>query len=228
LGVSRYATLQEMLLQSTTAEGGAGGADSDSVLYTTTARTNVPVRCLGYIDIETGSTPGQWPNAPFFGSLLGPGSKRTGDIVQVVSTLTSTGSSGSVTIPLDSTIPQITEGDQYLSLPISPTSEINILDIDAQGIASNGNTARMFLCLFYASVSNAMTCAVNSGVGNDDPVIVHAKIATVAGRASSITFSMRMGTNVAGTTRFNASSAGAAPYFGGKENSYIIIKEIMA
>jgi len=42
--------LDEAGLISTTAEGGAGGADSVSTVYSTTARTNVAYRVIGYYD----------------------------------------------------------------------------------------------------------------------------------------------------------------------------------
>jgi hypothetical protein len=49
---------------STTAEGGAGAADSASTLYSTTARSNIACRLAAIILIQTGSTPGNWANAP--------------------------------------------------------------------------------------------------------------------------------------------------------------------
>jgi hypothetical protein len=50
--------LDETSLYNTNAEGGAGGADSHQVIYTATARTNVPIRILGYLDIQTGQPQG--------------------------------------------------------------------------------------------------------------------------------------------------------------------------
>ncbi len=55
--------LSETGLISTTAEGGAGGADSISTIYSTTARTNVAYRVLGYIE-STQATAGTWATAP--------------------------------------------------------------------------------------------------------------------------------------------------------------------
>jgi hypothetical protein len=46
-------------IQSSTAEGGAGAADSANILYSTTARSNVPVRLIGQINI-TQTTAGTW------------------------------------------------------------------------------------------------------------------------------------------------------------------------
>jgi hypothetical protein len=55
--------LDETNLISTTAEGGAGAADSANVIYSTTARTSVPYRVVGFID-STQSTAGTWATAP--------------------------------------------------------------------------------------------------------------------------------------------------------------------
>lgn len=55
--------LDEVTLISTTAEGGAGAADSALTIYSATARTNVPFRVVGFIDI-TEATAGTWATAP--------------------------------------------------------------------------------------------------------------------------------------------------------------------
>lgn len=47
------------VVQSTTAEGGAGAADTRTVLYSTTARSNVPIRLVGKIIISE-TTAGTW------------------------------------------------------------------------------------------------------------------------------------------------------------------------
>jgi hypothetical protein len=52
----------ENQLTSTTAEGGAGAADSVSAMYSTTARTNVPFRLIGKL-INTQTTAGTWASA---------------------------------------------------------------------------------------------------------------------------------------------------------------------
>lgn len=48
---------------STTAEGGAGAADSNTIIYSTTARSNVPIRLIGVIT-ATEATAGTWATAP--------------------------------------------------------------------------------------------------------------------------------------------------------------------
>ncbi len=55
--------LTETGLISTTAEGGGGSADSASTIYSTTARTNVAYRVVGYVE-STQATAGTWVTAP--------------------------------------------------------------------------------------------------------------------------------------------------------------------
>lgn len=55
--------LDETNLISTTAEGGAGGADSANVIYSATARTSVAYRVIGFID-STQATAGTWATSP--------------------------------------------------------------------------------------------------------------------------------------------------------------------
>lgn len=55
--------LDETGLISTTAEGGAGAADSATVVYSTTARSNLAYRVIGYVE-STQATAGTWATAP--------------------------------------------------------------------------------------------------------------------------------------------------------------------
>lgn len=55
--------LDETTLITTTAEGGAGAADSASTIYSTTARSSVAFRVVGVI-ISTQATAGTWITAP--------------------------------------------------------------------------------------------------------------------------------------------------------------------
>jgi hypothetical protein len=55
--------LTETGVISTTAEGGAGAADSASTIYSTTSRSSLAYRVIGYIE-STQSTAGTWATAP--------------------------------------------------------------------------------------------------------------------------------------------------------------------
>jgi hypothetical protein len=63
VNISGGTQLDETNLISTTAEGGAGAADSASVIYSTTARTSLAYRVIGYIE-STQATAGTWATAP--------------------------------------------------------------------------------------------------------------------------------------------------------------------
>lgn len=63
VNISGGTNLTETGLISTTAEGGAGAADSASTIYSTTARTNVAYRVVGYVE-STQTTAGTWAVTP--------------------------------------------------------------------------------------------------------------------------------------------------------------------
>jgi hypothetical protein len=64
LALSKSVNWSPTVLVTTTAEGGAGGADSATTIYSATQRTNVACRLIGWLTIQTGATPGEWDNAP--------------------------------------------------------------------------------------------------------------------------------------------------------------------
>lgn len=63
LAWSTSCLFDEGSLHTTTAEGGAGGADSRAVLYSTYARSNVMIRIIGYL-VLTEATAGTWATGP--------------------------------------------------------------------------------------------------------------------------------------------------------------------
>lgn len=132
-------------------------------------------------------------------------STGSGHIRQIVSTQTGAVATGTTVIPADDTIPQITEGDQYMSLSITPKSATNNLRIDVSvAAASNSGTdAVIGAGLFQDSTANALAFA---GFQMHDPsYIVNYSFAhvMVAGTTSATTFKVRLGGHVAGTTTFN-------------------------
>lgn len=77
----------EDALVSTTAEGGAGAADSRTTIYSASARTNVAIRLIGYIG-NTQTTAGTWASA---GSQIQLLPALTGKTKTVVTMTSSTG-----------------------------------------------------------------------------------------------------------------------------------------
>jgi hypothetical protein len=68
------ANLDEGTLITTVAEGGAGAADSAATIYSTTARSNVPFKIMGYLDITPGAS-FAWTAAPT--TIQGAGSRNS-------------------------------------------------------------------------------------------------------------------------------------------------------
>jgi len=225
LAISRTADIfPESSLHSSTAEGGSGAADSATVMYAGGAWNNFSARCIGYIEITTGATAGEWDNAPTKIQLMGPGVRRTGDVVQVVHYQTGAVASGSTVMPIDDTIPQITEGDEYMTLSVAATSAINILKFEViANVCSNSNNGGS-VALFNPSSADALA-SVQHYTGSSEYLTQTLKHSQLAGTTDAINYRVRMGGS-SGTMTFNG--VGAARRGGGSYSSGITITEVMA
>lgn len=149
-----------------------------------------------------------------------------GGVVQVVNTQTGAVATGTTLIPVDDTIPQSTEGDQYMTLAITPKATTNKLKIDVVFIASSTATGDFITAaLFQDSTANALAAAFerNDTAGGKTITFTHWM---TAGTTSATTFKVRGGSNASGTTTFNGN--GGNRRFGGVAASSITITEIAA
>jgi len=150
--------------------------------------------------------------------------QRSGNVLQVVNFQTGTVATGTTVIPQDNTIPQITEGDQYMSLAITPTSALNKLLI--QVVAMHGtptDNSWIVSALFVGSTANALASCVQYESGIDAIRVNTFSHSMVAGATTELTFRVRSGQNTAGTLTFNGyDSAGK---YGGVLASSITITE---
>lgn len=153
-----------------------------------------------------------------------PTAKRVGDIVQVVHTQTGALSTGATILPGDNTIPQITEGNEYMTLAITPTSSANILDIDVRVILGNSVAAFVTAALFQDATANALSAQMIYQSAANGVNLLTFRFRMTANTTSATTFRLRGGLHVAGTTTFNGS--GGAQYMGGLMASSITITEI--
>jgi len=135
LGLSRSADIYpETDLQTTVAEGGAGGADSASTLYSDAVYTSKAVRCIGYIEITTGATAGNWSSDPSKVQLMGPDIVQTGNVVGSFRNLkaSATGTNADVSVTADELVVENYTGKDYLTLR-------NVsLTINSAGSGANG------------------------------------------------------------------------------------------
>lgn len=212
----------DMLVATSTVAGSTSG-----FIYTGANLAGVSFRVAGYIEI-TEAAAGTWATAPSRIQHWAPGMKLPGDIAQVTSFTTGTVATGTTVIPGDNTIPQNTEGDQYMQLSITPTSAVNVLvvEADAQCAHSSAGTV-MVLALFQDTTANALAAMSHTHGGAGQTVNLHLRTAPIiANTVSATTFKTRIGGAGAGTTTFNG-SAGAQLY-GGVMASGMRATEIVA
>jgi len=216
--------LQDNVLESSTAEGGAGAADSAGVIYTGTAVTSKPMRVLWRHEYSL-TTPGTWNTAPTNSQPYGAGVRLPGEVVGQNRVRDGSFSSGTTTLPSDNTIPQSTEGVAFSSnCSYTPRSAANFLEISALIQIENSTGNNMGLALFRDSEANAVASSQfnnNQSGARNHQFISHTLI---AGTASSQTFKIRGGGSAAGTTTFNSFANAAA--MGGTMASYIAVAEI--
>jgi len=145
---------------------------------------------------------------------------------QTVNTQDGEVNTGTTQMPSDDSIPQNTEGDEYMTLSITPNSATSKLKIEVVGYLqeSIGGNTKLTLALFQDSIANALACVFSfNGTTNSEPPITFTHFMT-SGTTSATTFKVRAGANNAGTTTFNGSS-GARKY-GGVLASSVTITEI--
>jgi hypothetical protein len=150
----------------------------------------------------------------------------TGAVVQTVHTQDGEVATGTTLVGTDDTIPQNTEGDEYMTASITPTNAANKLKIEVSVFGSYSVAAWSVVALFQDSTADAL--AVQSAYQNAATGGVSIKFThwMTAGTTSSTTFKVRAGSAVAGTFTFNGSNAGR--FFGGRASSSITITEYQA
>ncbi len=152
-------------------------------------------------------------------------SSPSGSVVQVVNYETGAVATGTTNIPNDDTIPQSSEGTQYMSLSITPTNTNNKLKIEVVVYVSNSTGGRMIAALLQDSGTDALACGSTC---IDNTVHLYPIVFTyykTAGTTSSTTFKVNCGAQ-GGTMTFNGEAGSRV--FGGVCASSITITEIAA
>lgn len=147
----------------------------------------------------------------------------TGVSVQTVGNVTTAVGTGTTVVPEDDTIPQNTEGDQYLTQAITPKATANRLLIIAKLQVSTSNVNSAVAALFQDTTANALAaaeCYIPVGSATANIWLVHDM---AAGTVSATTFKVRIGPAIAGTLTNNG--FGGARKFGGISCSSLHIIE---
>lgn len=188
---------------------------------------------LGSLGTTTTLLHGNAAGAPTFAAVsltadvLGvlPAANGGTKLVQVVNTQTGAVATGTTLVPVDDTIPQNTEGDEYMTLAVTPTSATNKLRIEVVFNGASGNTTDwVTAALFQDATANALAVSAffQNGTNEFRPIVFSHTM--TAGTTSATTFKVRAGPRDAGATvTFNGVSGGRL--FGGVIASSITITE---
>ena len=190
---------------------------------TLTDNNNLDVSLLGF-----GTISGTW-NVVVLDK--GATTNSASNLVQVVNTQSGAVSSTATTIPADDTIPQITEGAEFMTAAITPTNANNILYIDVMVHFQVSTEDYGVVALFQDATAGALAAglamhsydAVGGGGGSFRTGIITFKHKMTAGTTSATTFRVRGGGG-GGTFTFNG--AAAARLLGGVISSSITVTEV--
>lgn len=151
---------------------------------------------------------------------------RAGNVIQVVTTAASY-ATGTTLIPFDNTIPQNTEGTEFMTLAITPTSASNKLLICVNAFMFSGSLQKWVTgALFQDSTANSLAAAAGYIDAAGAALTISFDHYMTAGTTSSTTFKFRAGPDAAATVAINGSAV--SQLFGGVATSRMTIWEIAA
>jgi hypothetical protein len=151
-----------------------------------------------------------------------------GAVVQQVSAAYTGFDTTNVIMPWDNTIPQNTEGKEFMSLAITPKSATNVLVIEVLALTSNGNATQVHTAaIFQDAIASALAAnAVFTDANTVVPKPLEVKHRMVAGTTSATTFKVRIGPHQLTTLTFNGNAG--ANILGAIPKSIITITEYKA
>jgi hypothetical protein len=185
-----------------------------------------PYLIAAFADYDSGlATAGTWNASPNRIVQFGSGIRRPGELIQKQRKHYTASATGTTTVPLDNTIPQKTEGDQYMDIAVTPHAVQNILVVHAEPLLNATGSGQVnTTSIFQDSGANALASKYSSTELSVGPVAVEHTM--IAGTVSATTFKMRSGGYAAGTTTFNG--LGGTQTYGGVNNSFMSVEEYMA
>jgi hypothetical protein len=191
----------------------------------TIATTNIkePSSATNNITLTSGGDTTISGNATVTGTLTFP--PNAGQVLQVVNFQTGEYNSGTTVIPTDDTIPQNTEGTEFMTLAITPTSATSKLLIEVSALLGTSIVNSWVVgALFQDTTADALAAVVDWEEVNNAFNEVTLRHYMTAGTTSTTTFKFRAGIHAAGTVYFNGNNTGR--YLGGVAASSITITEI--
>jgi hypothetical protein len=187
---------------------------------------------LVHVDGPVEDTDLTWTN-PLTISEGGTGSTSTADaqtnlaikVIQSVNAQTGAVQTGTIVIPNDDTKPQQTEGNEVLTLAITPTNASNNLDITFEWNGSSTITGNLMAALFRDAGADAIKVSWSRQTSTSSSAQITGQVRVAAGSTSATTFKLRVGNNNAGTLTTGGQIG--ARRFGGILFTSIKIEEVL-
>jgi len=149
-----------------------------------------------------------------------------GFAVQVVDTLTNAVDTTTTLIPQDNTIPQSSEGKNFMSVTITPKATANKLVIEAVLFGSHSVATDIAVALFQDAGTSAIAAVSVYQPTATGRLTIPISHSMTAGTIVATTFRINAGSPAAGTTTFNGASS--ASLYGAITKSYIRVTEYTA
>lgn len=210
----------------------AGVAPNAQVLYSSGASyTGKNICILGYADYDAGqATAGVWATAPSRVVQFTAGMPLPGEEVQSVFSPTGAVATGTAaSMPAADTVPAITNGDEYMTAAITPSSLANILEVASQAsFAHNTAGTTVVGALFVNAVSAALAALRLYGpaaAGGHGLMVMETRARPAAGVN---TFRTRIGSITGSGGIFTFNGSGGTRMLGGSSDSFMKVREIMA
>lgn len=158
----------------------------------------------------------------FSGTITG--AAITGYVVGTAIASSTTRDSTALQIPADNTIPQNTEGKEYLTVSYTPKFSTSKLRVRFSATrAGKAASITLTVAMFRDSTANAIQA--HSSVGGADEAPFEMTAIVDASSTSATTFKIRYG-NSDGATNVYMNGAGSGDFYGGIATSYLTVEEI--
>lgn len=128
-------------------------------------------------------------------------------------------------MPVDNTIPQNTEGDEVVTVSITPTSATNRLVIEAECFGMIDNAGTIAMAVFQDTTANALAATAEGGAASS-VVGLRIRHEMAAGTTSATTFKIRVGPSAA-AANFYINGDSSARLFGGVGAARVRVTEYL-
>jgi len=146
-----------------------------------------------------------------------------GIVIQKLKASTNAVATTATTLPYDDTIPQITEGGEFLTQAITPKRTDSIIEITVNCLISHSIVTEVTLALFRDAVANGLAATAQLQSSVSEPMNMTLVFEEVSGSLTARTYRFRAGGNGAGTLTINGQSAGRK--FGGVSVTSMTVEE---